>query len=128
MPSLSQSAIVNTAADRNASTVDLLSRPVLIFLLQQHNLPSLHLAMKQALRKATCRVYGMQALDWLLHTVTQATCLHDLLWWFVAALTPTPIPPEIDPDQLKDDLPERKDERKEDHVSFLRNDFCQNSF
>ncbi|XP_073976386.1 MYC binding protein highwire isoform X3 [Rhodnius prolixus] len=115
VPSLSQSAIVNTAADRNASTVDLLSRPVLIFLLQQHNLPSLHLAMKQALRKATCRVYGMQALDWLLHTVTQATCLHDLLWWFVAALTPTPIPPEIDPDQLKDDLPERKDERKEDH-------------
>lgn len=86
----------------------------MVFLLQQHNLPSLHLAMKQALRKATCRVYGMQALDWLLHTVTQTTCLHDLLWWFVAALTPAPCPVELDPDQPKDD----GDIRKDEHVSF----------
>ncbi|XP_024084698.1 E3 ubiquitin-protein ligase MYCBP2 isoform X3 [Cimex lectularius] len=114
VPSMSQSAIVNNTTER--LTVDLLSRPVLTFLLQQHNLPSLHLAMKQALRKATCRVYGMQALDWLLHTVTQATCLHDLLWWFVAALTPTPAPPDHDLEQpqLKDlELPEKSDKKDE---------------
>lgn len=29
-----------------------------------------------------------QALNWLLRSVTQPTSLHDLLWWFVAALTP----------------------------------------
>lgn len=31
----------------------------------------------------------MQALNWLLKSVTQPICLHDLLWWFVASLTPT---------------------------------------
>ncbi|XP_014287849.1 E3 ubiquitin-protein ligase MYCBP2 isoform X3 [Halyomorpha halys] len=109
VPSMSHSAIVSSDVDR--STVDLLSRPVMLFLLQQHNLPSLHMAMKQALRKATCRIYGMQALDWLLHTVTQAACLHDLLWWFVFALTPPPNPPELDPEQLK----EEHEIKREDH-------------
>lgn len=28
----------------------------------------------------------LQALNWLLRSVTQPTCLHDLLWCFVAAL------------------------------------------
>lgn len=67
---------------------ELMERPVMEFVLQQHNLDSLQLAMKQAIRKAACRVYAMQALAWLLRSVTQPTCLHDLLWWFVAALTP----------------------------------------
>lgn len=40
-------------------------------------------------RKAMCRVYAMQALNWLLKSVTQPLCLHDLLWWFVTSLTPT---------------------------------------
>lgn len=39
-------------------------------------------------RKAMCRVYAMQALNWLLRCVTQPVCLHDLLWWFVTSLTP----------------------------------------
>ncbi|KAF6200677.1 hypothetical protein GE061_005120 [Apolygus lucorum] len=119
VPSMSQSAIVSSTSE--VASIDLLSRPVLVFLLQQHNLQSLHLAMKQALRKSTCRVYGMQALDWLLHTVTQPTCLHDLLWWFVAALTPTPSPVEHESDpalvqlQVKEgeaDRAERKDEHE----------------
>ncbi|BET00252.1 RING [Nesidiocoris tenuis] len=117
VPSMSQSAIVSSTTD--GATVDLLSRPVLVFLLQQHNLPSLHLAMKQALRKATCRVYGMQALDWLLHTVTQPTSLHDLFWWFVAALTPppTPVDHEMDPSQAQIQVKEDGDrgDRKDEH-------------
>lgn len=40
------------------------------------------------IRKAMCRVYAMQALNWLLRCVTQPVCLHDLLWWFVTSLTP----------------------------------------
>lgn len=54
-----------------------------------------------------------QALDWLLHTVTQAACLHDLLWWFVFALTPSPNPQELDPEQLK----EEHEIKREDHVN-----------
>ncbi|GLH12991.1 Putative inhibitor of type v adenylyl cyclase/neuronal presynaptic protein highwire/pam/rpm-1, partial [Gryllus bimaculatus] len=70
--------------------LDLLSRPVMAFVLQQHPLEALGLTMRQALRKATCRVFAMQALNWLLRNVTQPASLHDLLWWFVAALTPAP--------------------------------------
>lgn len=33
------------------------------------------------------RLYAFQALNWLLRNVTQPSCLHDLLWWFVAALS-----------------------------------------
>jgi RCR-type E3 ubiquitin transferase len=28
-----------------------------------------------------------QALNWLLHEVSRPSCLHDLLWWFVIALS-----------------------------------------
>lgn len=33
------------------------------------------------------RVLSTQALNWLLHEVSRASCLHDLLWWFVIALS-----------------------------------------
>lgn len=36
----------------------------------------------------------MQALNWLLRSVTQSICLHDLLWWFVTSLTPVEIDTE----------------------------------
>ncbi|KAL1131023.1 hypothetical protein AAG570_012261 [Ranatra chinensis] len=114
VPTVAQSAIVNTNADERPS-MDILSRPVLVFLLQHHNLAGLQLAMKQALRKATCRIYAMQALNWLLHTVTQATSLHDLLWWFVAALTPTPAPPEPDENVQKDENSDHKIEKRDEH-------------
>ena len=42
--------------------------------------------MTLALRKAACRSFAMQALNWLLRSVSQPACLHDLLWCFVAAL------------------------------------------
>ncbi|XP_023247966.1 E3 ubiquitin-protein ligase highwire [Copidosoma floridanum] len=92
VPSMDQSAIVSTNQTPESATnnerVDLLSRPVMLFVLQQHNLQHLQYAMKQALRRATCRVYAMQALNWLLRSVTHPICLHDLLWWFTASLTP----------------------------------------
>lgn len=56
VPGLSQSAIVSV--ERPA--IHIMSRPVLQFLLQQHNLHCLQAAMKRALHKATCRVYAMQ--------------------------------------------------------------------
>ncbi|XP_052124547.1 E3 ubiquitin-protein ligase MYCBP2-like [Frankliniella occidentalis] len=91
VPNMDRSAIV-ASSSASPGTVpgtnaDILSRPVMTFLFQHHNLESLQFAMKQALRKASCRVYAMQALNWLLHNVSQPCSLHDLLWWLVAALT-----------------------------------------
>ena len=37
-----------------------LQRPVMEFIIQRHDLDGLQLAMKQALRKAACRVFAMQ--------------------------------------------------------------------
>ena len=54
----------------------------------------------------------MQALNWLLRSVTQPACLHDLLWWFVTALTP--LPPDPDGEGEEDN---NKTERKDEHVS-----------
>lgn len=91
VPSMDQSAIISAEKDiSNNDRLDILTRPVLSFVLQQHNLQQLQLAMKHALRLAACRVYAMQAFNWLLKSVTQSVCLHDLLWWFVASLTSTP--------------------------------------
>lgn len=115
---MNQSAIVSTNQEEevtNNDRIEILMRPVMLFVLQQHNLQHLQLAMKQALRRAACRVYAMQALNWLLRSVTQPICLHDLLWWFIASLTPTVPTPDI-PDTNDED---NKTDKKDDHVSLL---------
>ncbi|XP_052283534.1 E3 ubiquitin-protein ligase MYCBP2-like isoform X2 [Dreissena polymorpha] len=76
-----------------------LTRPVMAFIVQRHDLEGLQLAMRQALRKATCRVFALQALNWLLRMVTQATCIHDILWFFVSALVP--LDDEVEEEEVK---------------------------
>ncbi|XP_062862089.1 E3 ubiquitin-protein ligase MYCBP2 isoform X8 [Trichomycterus rosablanca] len=68
--------------------------PVLAFVIQHHDLEGLEVAMKHALRKSACRVFAMEAFNWLLCNVIQTTSLHDILWHFVASLTPSPSEPE----------------------------------
>lgn len=115
---MDQSSIVSSNQTNDPATenerVDLLCRPVMLFVLQQHNLQHLQYSMKQALRRATCRVYAMQALNWLLRSVTQPMCLHDLLWWFTASLTPV-INDSMNVNE--DDNRKRCIERKKDYVS-----------
>ena len=41
----------------------------------------------------------MQAFNWLLRSITQPTCIHDLLWHFVGALTPPPPEQEEEEDE-----------------------------
>ena len=53
----------------------------------------------------TCVLF--QAFNWLLRNVTQATCLHDLMWYFVAALTP--LPAEMDESAAPPEKKEKKD-------------------
>ncbi|KAJ8975748.1 hypothetical protein NQ317_015370 [Molorchus minor] len=100
------SVVVENDLSFENNDLKLLQRPVLLFILQQHDLDSLQLSMKQALRKATCRVYAMQALNWLLLSVTQPICLHDLLWWFVTSLTPV----EVETEQEEDNRPLKKED------------------
>ncbi|XP_041054897.1 E3 ubiquitin-protein ligase MYCBP2 isoform X1 [Carcharodon carcharias] len=68
--------------------------PVLAFIIQHHDLEGLEMAMRHALRKSACRVYAMEAFNWLLCSVIQTTALHDILWHFVASLTPAPLESE----------------------------------
>ncbi|XP_078077746.1 E3 ubiquitin-protein ligase MYCBP2 isoform X23 [Mustelus asterias] len=68
--------------------------PVLAFVIQHHDLEGLEMAMRHALRKSACRVYAMEAFNWLLCSVIQTTALHDILWHFVASLTPAPLESE----------------------------------
>lgn len=85
-------------SDRNSGTpyksnnidqsVCLLSRPSMVFVMEQHNLEKLRNALKRSLRVATARIYSLQALNWLIRSVTQTSCLHDLMWWFVSSLKP----------------------------------------
>ncbi|XP_035682944.1 E3 ubiquitin-protein ligase MYCBP2-like isoform X1 [Branchiostoma floridae] len=84
--------------------------PVIAFIIQRHDLEGLEVAMRQSLRKAACRVHAMEALNWLLRSVTQPTCLHDLLWFFVASLTPPVIELEMEEE------PEEKKRKKEADV------------
>lgn len=116
---MDQSAIVSSSQTEAANNdrIEILMRPVMLFVLQQHNLQHLQLAMKQALRRAACRVYAMQALNWLLRSVTQPICLHDLLWWFSASLTSA-----VSPESADSTDEENRVEKRDEHVSItMRN-------
>lgn len=43
--------------------------------------------------------FSHQAFNWLLCNVIQTTSLHDILWHFVASLTPSPCEPEDEEDE-----------------------------
>ncbi|XP_029344279.1 E3 ubiquitin-protein ligase highwire-like [Acyrthosiphon pisum] len=93
VPSVDNTTMVGCSADgiisnnENVSEINVFNRPSMAFIVEAHNLADLKWAMKQAVRKAACRSYALQALNWLLHEVSRASCLHDLLWWFVIALS-----------------------------------------
>ncbi|XP_060534839.1 E3 ubiquitin-protein ligase MYCBP2 isoform X2 [Cylas formicarius] len=106
------SVVKPESSSEHRGSLNLLQRPVLQFITQQHDLDSLKFCMKQALRKAMCRVYAMQALNWLLRSVTQPICLHDLLWWFVTSLTPI----EVEFEAEEDNRPPKKADDQELNV------------
>ncbi|KAG1690694.1 E3 ubiquitin-protein ligase MYCBP2 [Nymphon striatum] len=86
-PSAALTKLVHLVADKRVNAAEIaLNRPVMKFILQKHDLNVLHLAIRQAIRKSACRIYAMQALNWLLKSVTQPTSLHNLLWCFMDAM------------------------------------------
>ncbi|XP_062492907.1 E3 ubiquitin-protein ligase MYCBP2 isoform X3 [Pezoporus occidentalis] len=90
--------------------------PVLAFVIQHHDLEGLEVAMKQALRKSACRVFAMEAFNWLLCNVIQTTSLHDILWHFVASLTPAPVEPEEEEDEENKSNKENAEQEKDTRV------------
>lgn len=80
---------LDQSAGQNGGGNLLLTRPAMAFITQKHELDRLRAAMRRSLRIAACRIYALQALNWLLRSVTQGVCLHDLMWWFVSSLNPT---------------------------------------
>ncbi|XP_074715572.1 E3 ubiquitin-protein ligase MYCBP2 isoform X17 [Strix uralensis] len=90
--------------------------PVLAFVIQHHDLEGLEIAMKQALRKSACRVFAMEAFNWLLCNVIQTTSLHDILWHFVASLTPAPVEPEEEEDEENKSNKENTEQEKDTRV------------
>ncbi|XP_077200064.1 E3 ubiquitin-protein ligase MYCBP2 isoform X19 [Paroedura picta] len=90
--------------------------PVLAFVIQHHDLEGLEIAMKQALRKSACRVFAMEAFNWLLCNVIQTTSLHDILWHFVASLTPAPVEPEEEEDEENKANKENAEQEKDTRV------------
>uniref|UniRef100_A0A8C5P7M6 E3 ubiquitin-protein ligase MYCBP2 n=1 Tax=Leptobrachium leishanense TaxID=445787 RepID=A0A8C5P7M6_9ANUR len=90
--------------------------PVLAFVIQHHDLEGLEIAMKQALRKSACRVFAMEAFNWLLCNVIQTTSLHDILWHFVASLTPAPMEPEEEEDEENKANKENTEQEKDTRV------------
>ncbi|XP_060843295.1 E3 ubiquitin-protein ligase MYCBP2 isoform X2 [Rhopalosiphum padi] len=93
VPSVDNAAMVGCSADGiisnngDVAEINVFNRPSMAFVIEAHNLEDLKWAMKHAVRKAACRSYALQALNWLLHEVSRPSCLHDLLWWFVIALS-----------------------------------------
>ncbi|XP_076065953.1 MYC binding protein highwire isoform X3 [Oratosquilla oratoria] len=96
------------SGDPSGRARQVIIRPIMAFIFQHHDLDTLAFAMRHATRKAAARVYAMQAFNWLLRSVTQPTCLHDLLWCFVAALTPVS-PASFHVDDNAVDQPQQKD-------------------
>ncbi|XP_043928839.1 E3 ubiquitin-protein ligase MYCBP2 [Protopterus annectens] len=90
--------------------------PVLAFVIQHHDLEGLEIAMKHALRKSACRVFAMEAFNWLLCNVIQTTALHDILWHFVTSLTPVPAEPEEEDDEENKANKENAEQEKDTRV------------
>ena len=62
-PSAAMSKLIQSAekvSGRPSPCDKALQKPVMAFVIQRHDLDSLQLGMKQALRKAACRVYALQ--------------------------------------------------------------------
>ena len=59
-PSAAMTKLISSVDRQSENGERALQRPVMEFIIQRHDLDNLQLAMRQALRKAACRVFAMQ--------------------------------------------------------------------
>jgi len=86
-PSTDMSRLIRSLDTVEDVSVHVSGLPVVSFLTEQHDLDVLHRVLVQAVRRAACRTYALEALNWLLRSISQTSCLHDLVWHFVNALS-----------------------------------------
>lgn len=79
----------NNVEEATVKEFSFLNRPTISFIFEKHDLDKLRYLLRKNLRKAICSVYGLQAHNWLLRTVTQTMCVHDIMWWFISSLVQT---------------------------------------
>ena len=60
---------------------------VVTFVNEHHELDTLRRLIVQSIRRAACRTFALTALNWLIRSISQTSCLHDLLWHFVSGLS-----------------------------------------
>ncbi|XP_052752649.1 E3 ubiquitin-protein ligase MYCBP2 isoform X3 [Galleria mellonella] len=86
----------------------LMRSPVLTFVLARRDLHAYRQKMDAAIRINTVRQYAFEALNWLLRSATQPTCVHDVMWWFCSALDKYAriVPPPLSLDDNKENIPE----------------------
>ncbi|XP_038216347.1 E3 ubiquitin-protein ligase highwire [Zerene cesonia] len=60
--------------------------PVLSFILAKRDLQSHKQKLDAIVRINTLRQYAFEAMNWLLRSTSQPTCVHDVMWWFCNAL------------------------------------------
>ncbi|KAL0852363.1 hypothetical protein ABMA28_000563 [Loxostege sticticalis] len=82
----------------------LMKRPVLDFVLARRDLHAYTQKLDGAVRINTVRQYAFEALNWLLRSTTQPTCVHDVMWWFCNALEKyaRTVPPPVNIDDNKE--------------------------
>jgi len=61
--------------------------PVMLFVSDRHELDTLRRVLMTAVRRSACRTYGLHAINWLMRNISQTSCLHQLLWQLVTALS-----------------------------------------
>ena len=93
--------------EQGSISTKLLDSPVISFIMRWNDLEALQNAMQLTLRKAVCRAYAMQAFNWLLRSVSQPVCLHDLLWCLISSFQDS---------KSLNEKPKKKDEEKGDEI------------
>uniref|UniRef100_A0A182N2D5 RCR-type E3 ubiquitin transferase n=1 Tax=Anopheles dirus TaxID=7168 RepID=A0A182N2D5_9DIPT len=89
-------------ANGSGSTAGLLGRPAMVFILERHNLERLRRLLIRQLRRSLCHRYSLQGFNWLLRQLTEPIGLHDVMWWFVSALTASDT--DVDPTDADSEL------------------------
>ncbi|XP_053668136.1 E3 ubiquitin-protein ligase highwire [Anopheles marshallii] len=89
-------------ASSNGTQAGLLGRPAMVFILERHNLERLRRLLIRQLRRSLCHRYSLQGFNWLLRQLTEPIGLHDVMWWFVSALTTSDL--DVDPADADSEL------------------------
>ena len=86
-PSTDMARLIQSLESVDDITGHMSRLPLMMFLTERHDLDLLRRMLVQAVRRAACRTFGLDAVNWLLRSTSQWNCLHDLLWHYITAVS-----------------------------------------